>query len=81
MPTQTYNMALFPRPFCSSLYFRNVLLLYDENSLKYPNFPHQDYKQFNLERLDDSKCLANFRFHASLTNKAKLGDITWNRTS
>ena len=38
------------------------LLLYDANSSKNPDFPHQNYEHFDLEELDESECLAEFRF-------------------
>ena len=37
------------------------LLLFDANSSKNPDFPYQ-YEQFDLDGLDESECLAEFRF-------------------
>ena len=41
------------------------LLLYDVNRSKNPDFPYQNYEHFDLERLDESECLAEFRFRKS----------------
>ena len=41
------------------------LLLYDVNRSKNLDFPYQNYKHFDLERLDESECLAEFRFRKS----------------
>ena len=41
------------------------LLLYDVNRSKNPDFPYQNYEHFDLERLDESECLAEFRFRRS----------------
>ena len=41
------------------------LLLYDVNRSKNPDFPYQNYENFDLERLDESECLAEFRFRKS----------------
>lgn len=38
------------------------LLLYDANNSKNPDFPYQNYEHFDLEELDESECLAEFRF-------------------
>ena len=38
------------------------LLLYDANNSKNPDFPYQNYEHFHLEELDESECLAEFRF-------------------
>ena len=38
------------------------LLLYDANSSKNPDFPCQNFQHFDLEALDESECLAEFRF-------------------
>ena len=38
------------------------LLSYDANTSKNPDFPYQYYGHFDLEELDDSECLAEFRF-------------------
>ena len=39
------------------------LLLYDVNTSKNPNFPYECYGKFNLNDMDDSECLSEFRFH------------------
>ena len=41
------------------------LLLYDVNRSKNPDFPYQNYEHFDLERLDESECLAEFCFRKS----------------
>ena len=41
------------------------LQLYDVNRSKNLDFPYQNYKHFDLERLDESECLAEFRFRKS----------------
>ena len=38
------------------------LLLCDVNRSKNPDFPYQNYEHFDLERLDESECLGEFRF-------------------
>ena len=38
------------------------LLLYDANNSKNPDFPYQNYEHFDLEELNESECLAAFRF-------------------
>ena len=38
------------------------LLLYDANNSKNPDFPYHNYEHFDLEELDESECLAEFRF-------------------
>ena len=38
------------------------LLLYDVNNSKNPDFLYQNYEHFDLEELDESECLAEFRF-------------------
>ena len=37
------------------------LLLYDEYSSKNPEFEYSDYKRFDLDKLGDAECKANFR--------------------
>lgn len=37
------------------------LLLYDEYSSKNPEFQYSDYERFDLEKLGDAECKANFR--------------------
>ncbi|CAH3028735.1 unnamed protein product [Porites evermanni] len=39
------------------------LLLYDANTSKNPDFPYDCYGSFDLNEMDDSECLAEFRFH------------------
>ena len=39
------------------------LLLYDANTSKNPDFPYDCYGSFDLDEMDDSECLAEFRFH------------------
>ena len=39
------------------------LLLYDANTSKNPDFPYDCYGSFDLNDMDDSECLAEFRFH------------------
>ena len=39
------------------------LLLYDENMSKNPDFSYDSYGAFNLNEIDNSECLAVFRFH------------------
>ena len=39
------------------------LLLYDANTSKNPDFPYECYGSFDLNDMDDSECLAEFRFH------------------
>ena len=41
------------------------LLLYDLNRSKNPDFPYWKYPVFDLDGLDESECLANFRFNKS----------------
>ena len=41
------------------------LLLHDVNRSKNSNFPYQNYEHLDLERLDESECLAEFRFTKS----------------
>ena len=36
-------------------------LLYDEYSSKNPEFKHSDYERFDLDKLGDAECKANFR--------------------
>ena len=38
------------------------LLLFDANSSKNPDFSYQNYEHFDLDGLDESECLAEFRF-------------------
>ena len=40
-------------------------LLYDANTSKNPDFPYECYGKFDLNEMDDSECLAAFRFHKS----------------
>ena len=40
-------------------------LLYDLNTSKNPDFPYECYGKFDLNEMDDSECLAEFRFHKS----------------
>ena len=39
------------------------LLLYDGNTSKNPDFPYDCYGSFDLNDMDSSECLAEFRFH------------------
>ena len=39
-----------------------LLLLYDANTSKNPDFPYDCYGSFDLNDMDDSGCLAEFRF-------------------
>ena len=39
------------------------VLLYDANTSKNPDFPYDCYGKFDLNEMDDSECLAEFRFH------------------
>ena len=39
------------------------LLLCDANTSKNPDFPYDCYGSFDLNDMDDSECLAEFRFH------------------
>ena len=41
------------------------LLLYDVNTSKNPDFPYESYGKFDLNDMDDSECLSDFRFHKS----------------
>ena len=41
------------------------LLLYNLNMSKNPDFPYECYGKFDLNEMDDSECLAEFRFHKS----------------
>ena len=41
------------------------LLLYDANTSKNPDFPYDCYGKFDLDEMDNSECLAEFRFHKS----------------
>ena len=48
---------------CSQVLSTETFLLsYDANTSKNPDFPYQYYGHFDLEELDDSECLAEFRF-------------------
>ena len=38
------------------------LLLWDEFESKNPDFPYERYPKFNLEDMDESECLTEFRF-------------------
>ena len=38
------------------------LLLYDANTSKKPDFPYDCHGSFDLNEMDDSECLAEFRF-------------------
>ena len=42
------------------------LLLYDANTSKNPDFPYDCYGSFDLNEMDDSECLAEFRFHKNI---------------
>ena len=46
-------------------YGDEFLLLYDANSSKNPDFPYDYYGSFDLNEMDDSECLAEFRFHTN----------------
>ena len=37
------------------------LLLYDEYSSKNPEFEYSDYERFDVDKLGDAECKANFR--------------------
>ena len=54
------------------------LLLYDANISKNLDYLYQNYEHFDLERLDGSECLAEFRYRKSdiaiLTNVMGLPD-------
>ena len=39
-----------------------LLLLYDLNRSKNPDFPYWRYPAFDLDRLNEDECIANFRF-------------------
>ena len=41
------------------------LLPYDVNTSKNPDFPHENYGKFDLNDIDDSRCLSEFRFRKS----------------
>ena len=41
------------------------LLLYDVNTSKNPDSPYESYGKFDLNDMDDRKCLSDFRFHKS----------------
>ena len=41
------------------------VLLYDANTSKNPDFSYDCYGKFDLDEMDDSECLAEFRFHKS----------------
>ena len=47
----------------NNIYEDEFLLLYDANTSKNPNFPYDCYGSFDLNEMDDSECLAEFRFH------------------
>ena len=38
-------------------------LLYDANRSKNPEFPYEEYGEFDLEDMDDAECKAEFCFH------------------
>ena len=40
-------------------------LLYDVNTSKNPDFPYESYGKFDLNDMDDSECLSEFRFRKS----------------
>ena len=40
-------------------------LLYDENKSKNPAFPYEHYERFDMEEMEDSECVADFRFQKS----------------
>ena len=42
-----------------------VLLPYDVNISKNPDFPHESYGKFDLNDIDDSECLSEFCFRKS----------------
>jgi hypothetical protein len=46
-------------------------LLYDANSSKNLDFPYQNYEHFDLEELDESECLAEFRFRLTVIHVNK----------
>ena len=39
-----------------------LLLLYDLNSSKNPDFPYSRYDSFDLDKLSDAECKAEFQF-------------------
>ena len=39
-----------------------LVLLYDLNSSKNPDFPYWRYDYFDLDKLNDAECKAEFRF-------------------
>ena len=41
------------------------LLPYDVNTSKNPDFPHKNYGKCDLNDIDDSRCLSEFRFRKS----------------
>ena len=41
------------------------LLLYDVNTSKNPDFPYESYGKFDLNDMDDSECLSEFRSRKS----------------
>ena len=41
------------------------VLLYDANTSKNPDFPYDCYGKFDLNEMEDSEYLAEFRFHKS----------------
>ena len=41
---------------------KNLFLLYDLNTSKTPDFPYWDYLEFDLDKLSDDECKAEFRF-------------------
>ena len=38
------------------------LVLYDVNTSKNPDFPYKCYGKFDLDEMDESECMAEFRF-------------------
>ena len=38
------------------------LILYESYTLHNPEFPYNSYTRFDLEQMDESECLAEFRF-------------------
>ena len=63
-----------------------LLLLYDLNRSKNPDFPYWRYPAFDLDRLNEDECIANFRFgkkrHSSIErtfpNTRKYILLHWN---
>ena len=54
------------------------LLLYDEYSSKNPEFKYSDYERFDLDKLGDAECEANFRVEKrDLPALAQALQIPW----